>query len=1037
MLQQGEHHQGFEITGVDDLTEYRSRGIRARHAATGCDVYHVYNDDPENLFAFAFKTVPQSSNGVAHILEHTVLCGSRRYPLKDPFLLLLQGSMSTFMNAFTFPDKTVYPAASTVAKDLFNIMQVYGDAVFRPLLKPEMFQQEGHRLEFDDEGNLTRSGVVYNEMKGNYASHDSIAGEWSYRSLMPDTPYAVDSGGDPEVIPSLSFDEFVEFHRGYYHPSNTRIFLYGNIPTEQYLEALQKEFLGEFCASEPKINLPPQPRWRQPRRMQDVFPVERSEDAKGKSSVTLNWLLSPVTDPDLMLAFEILTDILLGHSGAPLQKAIVESPLGEDLSAPSGLETELRELVFSVGMRGTDPDKCEAIEELILGELRRLVDEGLDAELVEGALRRVEFRNREIRTGASFALRLMRRSLRGWLHGCEPVRTLEFTPRLERLRARLAEEPRLFENLIGEYLLRNAHRSTVTIRPEPGLNEQRVEREQAELAGRFAELTSDERERIEREQEALRRLQEQPDDAEQLAELPFLTKEDIPREIERISCRRREIGGGVPLYLVEEFTNGIVYLDFAFRIDDLPEHLQLALPLFSDAVTECGLPGMSYDLVARELALKTGGFSADIDVSAVLVPEAAELPGGVAAAPVGAGIDYTGSEQLAGHAAGDPRDRPAAAFLMFRLKALETQFAEALELAGRLLTEAELGNIKRVRELALEARNDMQSSVLPAGHQFAALRSASPLSPAIALSECWRGITQLQYLAGLRIELDAQRLSAELNDIRSAAIARAGAACSITCSAEYSATAERLLEALVAKLPSEPKPPAGARRGGAAEGAGVRARAAHGGAGTSGVSSTGDGAELFSVPSGVAYVAGSLPGSVLGTPEYPAEQVLAHYLSTGFLWERVRMQGGAYGVSAIPRALEGVFSFASYRDPNIVATLHAYAAGLREQAAREPNERAVELAIIGSVSGELRPLTPAQKGLVNLRRILYGVPDELRRQRREHMLRLSPLEISAAAGRLAQRWAEVRMVVIAGGSALTAAAEQDPALDRLRTDLPL
>ncbi len=1024
MVQQGEQLHGFEIIGVEDLSEYRAQGIRARHLNTGCELYHISNEDPENLFAFAFKTVPGSSNGVAHILEHAVLCGSERFPLKDPFLLLLQGSMSTFMNAFTFPDKTVYPAASTVAKDLFNIMQVYGDAVFRPLLRAEMFRQEGHRLETDRDGSLQRSGVVYNEMKGNYASHDSIATEWSYRSLLPDTPYAVDSGGDPEVIPTLTYEEFREFHRRYYHPSNTRVFLYGNIPTEQYLEVLQREFLHAYEALEIDVELPQQPRWNEPCAREEVYPVEHGEDPQGKSSVTLNWLLNAVTDPERTLQFEILSEILLGHSGAPLQKVIVESPLGEDLSAPTGLETELRELVFSVGMRGTDPDKRKAIEALILGELQRLADEGLDPELVEGALRRVEFRNREIRTGASFALRLMRRSLRGWLHGSGPAVTLQFTPQYERLRARLKEEPRLFERLIREGLLENTHRTTVTIRPEPGLNETRQEREAAELRELGASLDREKRAAIETEQDALRRLQEEPDDPERLSKLPFLTKEDIPREVERIAYTRRELSGGVPLYLQQEFTNGIVYLDFAFRIDDLPESLQLALPLFSDALIECGLPGMSYDQVAKELALKTGGFSASIDVSAVLVPEAAEIPGGVPPRT-------DGSARWA---------RPSAAFLTFRLKALEDQFKEALELAHRLVTTAELGNTRRIGELLLEARNDMRSAILPAGHQFAALRSARGLSAAIALSERWRGITQLQYLAGLTPDADADRLSATLHELRARTVVRSRSVFSLTCAPEFAAQAERALAGLVEGLP-DGAGPVGAADGGETAGEGALREetlreGAPGGAQAGAVPAE-HGAELFSVPAGVAYVAGSVAGTVLGDDGYPAEQVLAHLLSTGFLWERVRMQGGAYGVTAIPRALEGVFSFASYRDPNITTTLRAYTDGLREHAEREPGERETELAIVGTVSRELRPLTPSQKGGVNLQRILYGIPDELRQQRRDHMIRLTPGELAAAARRLLSACEQMQITVIAGTEALTTAAEEEPVLNRPWTELPV
>ncbi|WP_455383110.1 insulinase family protein, partial [Salinispira pacifica] len=257
----GDSFHGFDVVSVRDLPEFRGVGIRLRHTATGCDLFHLSCDDEENLFSFAFKTLPRDSKGTPHILEHTVLCGSRRYPLKDPFILLHKGSLNTFLNAFTFPDKTVYPVASTVPKDLFNLMEVYGDAVFFPVLKREMFRQEGSRLQFNDEGRLEVTGVVYNEMKGNYSTHDGIAGDWAFRSLFPDSPYHYDSGGEPSSIRELGYEEFLAFHRTYYHPSNALIFLYGNIPTQEYAEILNDRFLSKFSRLDSRVSLPAQIRW--------------------------------------------------------------------------------------------------------------------------------------------------------------------------------------------------------------------------------------------------------------------------------------------------------------------------------------------------------------------------------------------------------------------------------------------------------------------------------------------------------------------------------------------------------------------------------------------------------------------------------------------------------------------------------------------------------------------------------------------------------------------------------------------------------
>ncbi|MCL1818869.1 MAG: insulinase family protein, partial [Spirochaetaceae bacterium] len=294
----------FELISRTSLDEFRAEGVFLRHKKTGCEVYHVFNQDADNLFSFTFKTLPRNDTGVAHILEHSVLCGSRRFPVKDPFLLLLKGSMNTYMNAFTFPDKTVYPASSQVEEDFYNLFKVYGDAVFFPLLRREAFMQEGQRREIE-EGGLRAVGIVYNEMKGNYSNHDSIAGEWASRSLFPDTPYAFDSGGEPSAILDLSYEEFLAFHAAYYHPSNCRVFLYGNIPTEKHLVFLEENFLARCERRDVAAEFPAQKRWNAPRFLERSYPAGEGEDADGSSSVTVNWLLPPVNDPLKVLSLEI------------------------------------------------------------------------------------------------------------------------------------------------------------------------------------------------------------------------------------------------------------------------------------------------------------------------------------------------------------------------------------------------------------------------------------------------------------------------------------------------------------------------------------------------------------------------------------------------------------------------------------------------------------------------------------------------------------------------------------------------------------
>ncbi len=979
-LKTGDRLHGFEVVHVRNLDEYRANGVWLRHLATGCEVYHVLCEDEENLCSFAFKTLPVDSKGTAHIMEHTVLCGSERYPLKDPFVLLIKGSLNTFLNAFTFPDKTVYPVASTVEKDLFNLMQVYGDAVFFPLLRREMFRQEGSRLQFSADGKLEVTGVVYNEMKGNYSTHDSIAGEWAYRSLFPDTPYRYDSGGEPSSIPDLTYEEFLEFHRTYYHPSNARIFLYGNIPTERYLQFLHEQLLSKFDRLELNLDIPLQKRWDAPVEKTVSFPSQAGEEPEGKSSVTVNWLLPEVTNPKTLLEIELLAEILLGDSGAPLEKALIESGLGEDLSPPTGLETELLELVFSAGLRGTSPDRKSAIEDLILSTLTKLRDEGLDPGMVEGVLRRVEFRNREIK-GSPFGLRLMRKTLRGWLHGTPPETTLEFRPLFTALREELQANPRLFEGLIDRYLLSNLHRSTLVVVPDPQLQKREQKALQEWLDNREGRLTSEDRKQLEKDQADLVKFQEAPDSPEAVQSVPFLHVPDLPTRVELISSRTERILGGVPLLSHEFFTNGVIYLDISVDVSSLPPSLSDMLPLYTSVMRDCGLPGVPYDELAKQLSLLVGGFSASLEANSV----------------------YGADNVIKQH-------------VVFRVKVLESHLREALSLVRRVMMEADFANERRVKDLFLELRNEYQSSLIPSGHAFVGLRTDRAFSLADAVEEGWRGITRLVALSRISPERDIADICRKLIELRSALMRTSRFSANVTCSAEFTPTARDQIrdflsgfptgtaDDLVPIVPDLPVVPA---------------------------------YESLLVPASVGYVAMTIPASGMGTPEHAHEVVLAHLLKTGFLWEQIRMKGGAYGAFASANGLGRMFTFASYRDPNIISTLKAYREGLSTFAASVPDGRSVELGIIGTIGRDLHPYSPGQKGLVGFKRHLYGITDEVRQTKRDQILSMKPQDVRTAAERLLEATSGAIVAVMSGADALGEAYKQLPELAEHKIEIPL
>lgn len=967
---------GFELINESPLPEYRARGAWFRHDATGAEVYHVHNDDRENLFGFAFKTLPPNSTGVAHILEHTVLCGSRHYPVKDPFILLVKGSLNTFLNAMTYPDKTVYPASSTVEQDLFNIMRVYGDAVFFPLLRQEFFRQEGHRLQTSSDGGLEITGIVYNEMKGNYANHDSIATRWSHRALLPDTPYGYDSGGDPGSIPDLTYEDFLGFHRTYYHPSNSRIFIYGDIPSDRYLDFLNRHFLSHFEKLDVDFDVPLQPRWASPREHVVSCPTDGDE---GPTSVTMSWLLDPVTDPQRLIAHELLSYILLATSAGPLRRRLIESGLGDDLSAATGLETDLKEMVFGAGLRGTSVERKEEIERLVLETLGDAADAGLDPEIVQAAFRKVEFRNRELRSGGPVGLRLMSKSLRGWLHGTAPDETMRFDEPFARLREQAAPGSRYFEELIRSSLLENQHRVTITVVPD---REQR-DREHAEVAARIqsiqAGLTDADRERLRIEQNELEALQAEPDPREAIESIPFLKIGDLPDELEVIPTAETTIGEQLPVYLHDVFANEIVYLDLAFDLAGLDPALLPYVPLYVDTVGELGLPGRSYDEVATEIALKTGGVSSFCE----------------------AGIPLH-------------EVRHADRRLFFRMKALESTFGDAVDLLRALMLDAPFENTDRLTDLVKEARSSMSGAVLPSGHHFASLRAGRAFSEADRFEERWRGVTQLLFVHDLSDER-IREASDAIRRINEEVIRRGNLTLNLTATAEAQQRLMPGLERLASALPE------------------------------GGWSSAADqlederfpAAESLIVPSDVAYVAAACRGSRIGSQDYVHEQVLAHLLRTGYLWEAIRMKGGAYGANATARGMDAAFVFWSYRDPQIGPTLAAFRAALEHFAEHPVRDNELDLAIIGVTGHHIRPLSPGAKSIVALRRALYGVTDEMRQENYETLLKTSSKDVQRAADRLCESMAESSVAVVGGSDAISRAAEALPELARHQTVLPV
>ncbi|MCL2276596.1 MAG: insulinase family protein [Treponema sp.] len=954
---------GFRVLDTVDLREIKAAGIWAKHEKSGAEVFHILNDDSENLFSFTFQTVPKDSTGAAHILEHTVLCGSERYPLKDSFIVLAQGSLQTFLNALTYPDKTSYPASSTNEHDYFNLMSVYGDAVFRPLLHEWTFTQEGHRLEYAD-GKLSVTGVVYNEMKGAYSSLDAYAGLWSVKAVMPGTPYALESGGDPEEIINLTLEGLKEFHRAHYSPANCKIFLAGNIPTEKQLAFLNDEFFsllpgGAACG---KINKTE--RWTEHKKFHLTCPA----GSGNKATVFLSWLCCDVTDSYETLALAVLTEILLGHDGSPLTRALVESGLGEDITPVSGLEGDIREVLFVAGLKSVGGDiekKSEEVENLITGVFKKLVSEGIPPGEIEAALLSVEFSQKEIRrSGGPFSLVWMRRCLRSWIHGGRPWDSLLVQGLFSKLKENIASffaasegqaKNCYFETLIQKYFLDNPHRALVILEPKDDFLSKQEEKLSQSLKKTEENLSAGDRKKIKEKSKLLEKIQSEADTLEALASIPHLSRSDLSFKEDVIPRAHVDLKG-VPALCHDLFTNGITYIDFAFPVDIFPLDEYPWLQFFSRAVSSVGLPGMDYGEVSSLMARTAGGFISLLHTGSAVK----NAPNVIKTA--------CGDFDLCG------RD-----WIIFRLRCLDEKIAPSLDLALRVISEADFNDRRRINDLILEMKNEADSSLAPMGHIYSSCRSGRFISRSKTVEEKWGGISQIDFIHCL-VNTEIDSVINKLKYIRDK-ITAGGLFVNITGSA---ANADKEIANRFA-------------------GFGPPKRRLDSNLNFVPVNDF-QGAEVFSSKSlQVGFAALTFNSAPFDTIEQTAESVLAHQLTTGALWENIRMKGGAYGAFASPNSLENTVSLITYRDPNPLRSLDFFSSMFKKKSFAECTEDFLEKSIIGCFSKETRPQTPAEDGLVDFFRFLYGIDNDYRGRKLERLVSLSVSDILSAHASLGTR----------------------------------
>ncbi|MFO7964603.1 MAG: insulinase family protein [Desulfobacterales bacterium] len=925
------------------LENLKAHLYELEHLPTGAQHIHISRDDAENTFAVGFKTVPADSTGVAHILEHTVLCGSRKFPVRDPFFSMLKRSLNTFMNAFTASDWTLYPYATQNKKDYYNLMDVYLDAAFFPIIGELSFKQEGHRLEVEHheeapEGfSLLRKGVVYNEMKGAMSSPQQVMFRSLMNALYPDTTYQFNSGGDPAEIPKLTHEQLVAFHRRHYHPGNAFFYTYGNLPLVDHLRFIEEKVLHHFDKIDPDTEVPSQPRWREERTATYAYPLSKSEDPETKNQVCMGWLCNDIKDTFDVLSLSLLERILLGNAASPLRKALIESGLGSSLSDGTGYERDHRDTMFACGLKDTAVSDAPAIRDIIFDTLTSLCTDGIDKEMIDSAIHQMEFRRKEVtNTPYPYGIKLLLTFGGSWFHGADPVRVLLFDEDIQKIKARVSQGP-FFENLIRRYFLDNHHRVFFTLTPDSEMEENESRRVASELDQIRKTLTDEDIQKIRSDQEALARLQNAEEDP---SSLPTLAIEDIPPEIKMVS--ETPAPPKVPVTAYNQPTSGILYNTTVFHTHGVDRKFIPLMPVFSMIFSKAGTRKHDYMEMARLIDAHTGGI-------------------GMAAH---ARMGFTNSECIS--------------FVSLRGKCLNRNIAEMFDLLGELLVEFEPSNLDRIRVLLKQYRASMESSIVQNGHRLALSLASRNFSPARWMEEIWHGITQLlsaKKITGDLGEGAIRHLCDELVELGKQLLAAGNMETAVTGEEEVLENSRLKAAALGAELPygrSGDEAPKGFEE------------------------MNGLPFEGWHTSSAVSFVAGCFQTVRMTHADAPALFVISKMLRSLYLHREIREKGGAYGGFAVYNLEDGIFGLASYRDPHIVQTLKVYDGVEDFLKSGRYHDEDIKEAILQCCSEIDKPDAPGEAGLKAFYRRLIGMGDEQRRSFKQGLLAVTREQVAAA-----------------------------------------
>lgn len=936
-----QNYPGYTMTREERLDELQCTLRELTHNATGARIMHIENDDPENLFCLSFQTFPKTSNGVAHILEHTVLCGSEKFPVKDPFFAMTRRSLNTFMNALTGSDFTCYPAASQVPKDFYNLLEVYLDAVFKPNLKELSFKQEGIRLEFakpdDSTSPLLFKGIVFNEMKGALSNPTQRLVESVNTKLFPHLTYGINSGGDPKIIPTLTLSELKEFHETYYHPSRCLFYFYGNMPLEHHLEFLSQHCLDGAQKKPPLPKMPREKRLKEPIKVVTTYPIEKNDELETQTEIAFAFLTCHILEQEEVLALNILEVILMDTDASPLKKALLKSLLCKQASAYA--ETEISEVPFVILLKGCKEEDADRIEKVIRDSLKELCDKGIPSELIENAIHQFEFFRKEITgDGSPYGLSLFMRSALLKQHGGDPVLGLKIHSLFQNIREKIAKEPGFFSKLITKYLIDNTHFVRVAIKPDPKLAKEEEKEEVEKLTQIRKTLDEQEVSEIIGKSQELIKMQEEEEN-QNIEVLPKVTLNDVPKEAKEFPLIKKSFEN-IDVYNHSAFTNDIIYADLIFPLPDISSFSLTTFRLFITLISQMGCGGRDYAKNLEYIQAHTGGIGANLSLFNR--------------------VENTSPYSLSIH---------------FKGKALHRKAQKLFSLMRDMVESVDFSDLSRIKEVLKKHYSSLQSSITQSALRYAINLSSSAINEKTALCEELYGIHYYWKMKEMMEGMDnnIEEIANELIKLKEITMGAVGANLILSCDESSYKDLEKQQFYNLTSMKGVPFSPWKKKTPPLKVLSHARA-----------------------IGSPVAFTAKAFPTVAYAHPAMGALCLASQLFDSKVLHTRIREQGGAYGGGSSCNPLAGTFYFYSYRDPHIVSTLQAFEEAISTVADKKFSEQDLESAKLELVQTLDSPVAPGSRAELAYVWMREGKTKEVRQEFRDRMLSATREEVCEA-----------------------------------------